>query len=36
VIGPKGGFSISMSGFERFDGASYEPVMIQVVDALGV
>jgi hypothetical protein len=36
VIGPKGGFTISMTSFERFDGPGYEPVMIQVVGTLGV
>ncbi|MEN3302883.1 MAG: hypothetical protein V7633_4941 [Pseudonocardia sp.] len=36
VIGPKGGFTISMSSFERFDGASYEPVLEKVVDALAL
>ncbi|MCW0215837.1 MAG: hypothetical protein OJJ54_21000 [Pseudonocardia sp.] len=36
VIGAEGGFTLYLSSFEQFEGASYEPAMLKVVDALGV
>lgn len=34
VISPKGGFTITMSSFERFEGTGYQPVLRKVIDAL--